>query len=882
MLSPITSAVIPSYPVVQKSLAPSLLSLPVEVRAEIENHLQPWDQESFFEALTTVTRNGDAVDSPVLKLHLLQQRIRSKDQQTLASSDASLRAFALNQLQRLWEAGQLDQVVEKPALFELLRLVNDPAIFGFLNQRIELEPELKQKLLHWVERSKTDEVQVTAANALTLLVKAGVPLTRQNFEGIRVPGADLSHGVFDHTEFKNADLREVNWSRAWLREANLDGADLAGVALGERPVLKMKQPALACCYSPDGRWLAVVEGNDIQLYEAKALQWEHTYAGHEDQVKSIAFSSDGQWLASGGQDQAVKLWFAAGDRSLAHTYAGHESTVNSVAFSFDGQWLASGSQDKTVKLWFVASDRSLAHTYAGHEEGVNSVALSSDGQWLASGAEDKTMKLWRVSGDRSLVHTYTGYLGGVTSVAFSPDGQWLASGGISAQATVWLVCGDRSLVRTYMKGPQRAKNLVFSPDGQWLAFSGSSRMVKLWSVSSYRTITRQYTSNTGGARSLAFSPDGQWLASGDEDKRVEQRPISNNQSFTLMYPHGGPNPWVRSVAFSPDGQWLASAGGHNEKVKLWSVSGVRSLAHTYTERESGVNSIAFSPDGQWLASGDGYGKKLKLWLVAGDRSLVHTYAERPYYLTSLAFSPDGQWLASAGNSAVELWFVSGDRSLAHTYTVNEIGVNSIAFSPDSQWLASGDFDRTVKLWSVSGNRSLAHTYAGHEEEVNSVAFSSDGQWLASGAEDKTMKLWRVSGDRSLMHTYTGHLGGVRSVAFSPDSQWLASSSEDCTVKLWSVHTGACQATLRSFVRVVNTAVWQTLPDGATMLATGGQDEAVRLWRVSSKDLGQIGQITLEWTSAQTTLTATDARIENARNLSLQNRVLLRQLGASSA
>jgi WD domain, G-beta repeat len=73
----------------------------------------------------------------------------------------------------------------------------------------------------------------------------------------------------------------------------------------------------------------------------------------------------------------------------------HRAGIDSVAFSPDGQTLASGSRDNTIKLWEVASGRERA-TLSGHGDEVSSVAFSPDGQTLASGSWDKTIKLWEV------------------------------------------------------------------------------------------------------------------------------------------------------------------------------------------------------------------------------------------------------------------------------------------------------------------------------------------------------------------------------------------------------------------------------------------------------------------------------------------------------
>ena len=114
---------------------------------------------------------------------------------------------------------------------------------------------------------------------------------------------------------------------------------------------------------------------------------------------------------------------------------GHISWVNSVTFSPDGQILASGSEDNTIKLWRV-SDGNLIRTLTEHEWSVSSVTFSPDGQILASGSADNTIKLWRVS-DGSLIRTLMGHTGVVHSVSFSPDGQILASGSSDNTIKLW-------------------------------------------------------------------------------------------------------------------------------------------------------------------------------------------------------------------------------------------------------------------------------------------------------------------------------------------------------------------------------------------------------------------------------------------------------------
>jgi len=101
---------------------------------------------------------------------------------------------------------------------------------------------------------------------------------------------------------------------------------------------------------------------------------------------------------------------------------GHTSWVNSVAFSPDGQLLASGSGDETVRLWNPATGEQL-QKLEGHTDSVKSVAFSPDGQLLASGSGDETVRLWNPATGEQLQKLEVGV--GVGIVSFSSKGPFL-------------------------------------------------------------------------------------------------------------------------------------------------------------------------------------------------------------------------------------------------------------------------------------------------------------------------------------------------------------------------------------------------------------------------------------------------------------------------
>ncbi|CUA69200.1 Vegetative incompatibility protein HET-E-1 [Podospora anserina] [Rhizoctonia solani] len=159
-------------------------------------------------------------------------------------------------------------------------------------------------------------------------------------------------------------------------------------------------------------------------------------AGHKDQVKSIAFSPNGQFFASGSEDGTLIVWDASTGERLFEPLRAHSCVILSIVFSPDGSQIASGSRDLTIRLWSSHTGLPLGEPFKGHTDPVRAVAFSPSGKQLVSGSQDRTVRVWDVTNGQSLA-SFKGHTNHVLSVAFSPDGTQVVSGCADTTIRFW-------------------------------------------------------------------------------------------------------------------------------------------------------------------------------------------------------------------------------------------------------------------------------------------------------------------------------------------------------------------------------------------------------------------------------------------------------------
>ncbi|UCH59174.1 MAG: PD40 domain-containing protein [Anaerolineales bacterium] len=414
-----------------------------------------------------------------------------------------------------------------------------------------------------------------------------------------------------------------------------------------------------------------------------------------DQLRGLAFSPDGTRIAvTSTRFPWGRVWDASTGEILLNGFPGHRDALVDIAFSSNGDLIATASSDATAKIW-DSDTGELLYTLSGHTLPVTGVAFDPAGTHLATTSWDQTTRLWSIqpTSESLFIPIEAPWS---MRISYSPDGKRILADDPEEKSTkVWDASSGKEFLN--LKGQNtQISHASYSPDGKSIAVANDKNLI-IYDSGTGKQIT-PLSGHTSSITSLDFSSDGTRLISGSSNGELLVWDVINGrQVLTLQGLTEGFTPIVHyeifAVAYSPDGKYILSADTYGQAI-IWDASSGEKQNTVIFEEAVGNHSFpdigfdaAFSPDGRFVVITGGIGT-VRIWDVSTGEDVLtlkgHTGA-----VNSVTFSADGQLIATASvDGTAKVWEAATGTNLL-ALPVDRRGAGDVAFSPDGKRLAVG-------------------------------------------------------------------------------------------------------------------------------------------------------------------------------------------------
>jgi WD40 repeat protein len=558
-----------------------------------------------------------------------------------------------------------------------------------------------------------------------------------------------------------------------------------------------------------------------QEFEAdKKKKDKHNHEGNG--ILEVAFSYDGNLIASAGEDWRVALWTKDG-KWLKDIGTKYQCKENKILKILDKQYqckkekwhrYSGGQEDLTDSIGLKDLDN-----LNDHHDSIYSVAFipkPNNPQIITAGIEG--IKLWNTDGENG---TFVEKLDNswAYGIVYSPDGSLMASGHADGTIKIWEPNGKSWQPITNQAKDRHQKgvrSLNFSNDSSKIVSAGYDKSVKFWSIQKDSknerevkelSLVRSLGGHRGGVRSASFSSDGSLMASAGADNTIQ---LWKKESLLKEETLAGQEGVVYDVAFNYDRSLVATAC-KDGKVRVWQKNKntdnynlifTSQAEKTKSEETKAVKVLAFKPNSNILVSGDSEGE-VAFWYRNSDGQYTKVISEENHSsnIVSISFNSDGSEIVSTSKRKVVVLKRNDDKSYQSNPPINlspNLGNTEKSSVLAAKIISTGLFvafkDGRLKFFEKTTDeykeKHLTTIKDNEKIDIDEITLSTDAGLIATADVSGKIKIWQgsVQGNYKVVKTLPEINGQLTRLAFSPDNKKIVASSrgQDFTAAIWDL------------------------------------------------------------------------------------------------